>query len=118
MQRAVDCTSGQEGCNPATCRVNCALDVVDGLLRAAGTVRAEEVAALMALGWLPHQRKNAEGVLGLFCQLRRTMEERHYLAFYRLRRWLENHIQVSVRASDDSAGQVAALKLDRYCLEA
>lgn len=118
MQKAVDCTTGEQGCNPATCRINCALEVVDSLLRASATVRGEEVDALLDLRWLLHQRKNAESVLGLFCQLRRTMEERHYLAFYRLRRWLENHIQVTIQASDDSAQQLTPLKLDRYCLEA
>src|SRR5688500_1519454 len=99
MKQPADCTPGEEVCSPVSCRNTCALEVVDGLLRAAGSVRGDEVDGLLDLRWLLHQWKNAETTLSVFCQLRRSMEDRHYLAFYRLRRWLENHIEVTVQAS-------------------
>jgi hypothetical protein len=54
----------------------------------------------------------------LFCQLRRMMEERHYLSFYRLRRWFENQIEASVRIVRGTPERMVALKLNWYCLEA
>lgn len=107
-----------ELCLPATCRVACALEVIDGLLRAAGAVRGEEVDSLLDLRWVLRERTDAEAALALFCQLRRSMEERHYLAFYRLRRWLQNHIEVNVRLRVDDSGRTVGLKLERYCVEA
>ena len=104
-------------CGVTSCRPACALEAVDSLLRAAGAVRGEEVDALLDFRSLLRHRQDAEAVLSLFCQLRRAMEERHYLTFYRLRRWLENHIQVLVLSSGDFE-QETALKLDRYCIEA
>jgi hypothetical protein len=107
-----------ESCTVATCRRGCALEVVDGLLCETGTVRGEEVDALLDLRWLLRHREDAEATLFLFCQLRRAMEERYYLAFYRLRRWLEHHIEVNVFLHGGASERKVSLKLDRYCIEA
>jgi len=112
---ATICT--HEPCTSTTCRLTCALEVIDELLQAQGTVRGEEVDALLDLRSLLRHRENAEAALALFCQLRRTMEERHYLAFYRLRRWLENQIEATVRIVRGAPERTAALRLDWYCLE-
>ena len=45
------------------------------------------------------------------------MEERHYLAFYRLRRWFEHHVEANVRLARGMPERAAPLKLDWYCLE-
>jgi hypothetical protein len=104
---------------PATrCRRTCALDVVDGLLRETDAVRGEEVDSLLDLRSLLRRRENAEATLALFLQLRRSMEQRHYLAFYRLRHWLQNEIQVNVRVRRGELERTCKLKLDCYCIEA
>ena len=104
-------------CVPGNCRLGCSLEIIDALLRSHGTVRGDEVDMLLDLRWFLHHREDCENALALFCQLRVAMEERHYLAFYRLRRWLENHIQVNLRASSETE-LLIPLKLDRYCIEA
>jgi hypothetical protein len=108
----------QAACTRFTCRKTCALEVVDGLLRDAGSVRGEEVDGLLDFRWVLRHREDAEATLALFCQLRRAMEERHYLAFYRVRRWLENQIEVFVRLHPKGQELRAPLKLDFYCVEA
>jgi hypothetical protein len=105
-------------CAPAACRTGCALEVIDELLRAHGTVRGEEVDGLLDLRWMLNHRENAEAALGLFCTLRRMMEGRHYLAFFRLRRWLENHIAVTARSCRAVPERTVPLMLNNFCLEA
>jgi hypothetical protein len=107
-------------CTPANCNLNCALEVVDGLLRATHAVRGEEMDSLLDLRSLLRRREDPEATLASFCQLRRSMEDRHYLSFYRLRRWLENQIQVCISSSDadNEAIRIIPLRLNRYCLEA
>ena len=105
-------------CTPQSCRTGCALAVIDSLLRAQGTVRGDEVDLLLDLRWLIHHREAPEKALAIFCTLRRGMETRHYLACYRLRRWLENHLVAQVRIRPDAPERTANVKLDRYCLEA
>jgi hypothetical protein len=107
-----------ESCTVATCHESCALEVVDRLLQATGSVRGEEVDALLDLRWLLHRREDAEATLALFCKLRLAMEERHYLSFYRLRRWLENHLLLSIRPPGETRAHAVPVKLDRYCPEA
>lgn len=105
-------------CTFSNCRGTCALEVIDELLRTQGSVRGEEVDALLDLRWMLRRQEDAEAALALFCQLRRTMEERHYLSFYRLRRWLENQIEAIVRIVRGAPERRVALKLNWYCLEA
>lgn len=107
-----------ESCTIAACHESCALEVVDALLQATGSVRGEEVDALLDLRWLLHRRDDAEATLALFCKLRLAMEERHYLSLYRLRRWLENHLLLSIRPPGGTREHTVPVKLDRYCPEA
>jgi hypothetical protein len=107
----------QGPCTVASCRVTCGLDVVDELLRNQASVRGEEVDMLLDLRSLLRRRQDAEAALALFCQLRRAMEERHYLAFYRLRRWFENQIEANVRLVRGVPERKAKLRMDWYCLE-
>jgi hypothetical protein len=46
------------------------------------------------------------------------MEQRHYLAFFRIRRWLENHVIANVRTSPEAPVQMVGVKLSFYCVEA
>jgi hypothetical protein len=105
-------------CTVSTCRLPCALEVVDNLLHATGSVRGDEVDALLDLRSLLRHRQDASATLALFCQLRRGMESRHYLAFYRLRRWLENQVEAIVRVHRGDLERVTPVKLERYCMEA
>lgn len=105
-------------CTPATCNPRCALDIIDGLLRSSSAVRAEELDALLDLRWLLRHRQDAEAALVKFCALHRAMEERHYLVFYRLRRWLENQVEAIIRLRRGEPERTTPLKLERYRLEA
>jgi hypothetical protein len=100
------------------CRHACAVDVVDRLLQASASVRGEEVDALLDFRSLLRRRSDAEQVIAQFCTLRRMMEDRHYLSFYRLRRWLENHLEVRVTVRRNDPERLGRLRLDHYCVEA
>lgn len=115
------CPVGNETaeCGVRTCRQRCALDVIDELLRSPrDRVSGEEVDLLLDLRWQLRRRGEAEGALRLFCDLRVRMENRHYLAFYRIRRWLENQLVATVRRCPAAAERTLPVKLDHYCVEA
>lgn len=106
-------------CAGFVCRRRCALEVIDELLRLPRTqITGEETDLLLDLRWQLRQRTEAEAVLRGFCDLRRRMETRHYLAFFRLRRWLENHLLAVVRVCPAAEAQAVPVRLDHYCVEA
>jgi hypothetical protein len=70
---------------------------------------------LLDLRWQLRQQQDPEAALRLFCELRLQMEQRHYLAFFRIRRWLENHLVASVRLCPAAAPHAVPVKLDHYC---
>ena len=106
-------------CAPSRFRPRCALDVIDELLCAARSrVSGEEMDLLLDLRWQLRQRAEAEAVLRSFCDLRVRMENRHYLAFFRLRRFLENHLVASVRVCPAAEERTLPVMLDHYCVEA
>lgn len=105
-------------CEPGTCRWRCALEVIDELLCERGAVSGEEADHLLDLRWQIRQGNDAEAVLRIFCDLRLRMEHRHYLAFFRIRRWLENHVAASVQVCPAAEPHFTEIKLDRYCVEA
>jgi hypothetical protein len=94
------------------------MDVIDGLLRAPVAVSGADVDELLELRWQLRQRVDSEGTLRIFCDLRRRLEQKHYLAFFRIRRWLENHLHAIVRPSSEAKAEIVPLKLDHYCVEA
>lgn len=102
-------------CAPAFCQWRCALEVIDELLGARKGVSGEQMDALLELRWHVHQRREAEVALQLFCALRLEMEGGHYLAFFRIRRWLENHLVAAVRPAAGGALHFVPVKLDFYC---
>ncbi len=94
------------------------MEVIDELLSLrGGGVTGEETDLLLDLRWKLRQRTEAEEALRLFCDLRRRMESRHYLAFFRIRRWLENHLVAAVRICPAAPVNEVAVKLDHYCVE-
>ena len=106
-------------CAVSTCRQRCALDVIDELLRSPRErISGEEMDLLLDLRWQLRRRTEAEATLRLFCDLRIRLENRHYLAFFRLRRWLENHLVASVRVCPAAEERMLPVKLDHYCVEA
>jgi hypothetical protein len=98
--------------------VQCALQVIDKLLAEPQGVTGEDVDLLLDFRSLLRTRREAEKALRAFCELRRRLECRHYLAFYRLRLWLQHHIQVEVRPCQAATPVVIPLKLEFYCPEA
>ncbi len=105
-------------CLPSSCRSGCALSVVDELLRTPGAVNGEEADLLLDLRSHLRRREEADAVLRLFCDLRRRLETREYLAFYRLRRWLENHLTAEVRLCPAAEPQTVPVRLQFFCPEA
>lgn len=103
-------------CEPAGCHWRCALEVIDELL--AQPISGEEMDRLLDLRWQIRHHGNAENTLRSFCELRLRMEPRHYLAFFRIRRWLENHVVAAVRSCPAAEARTVPVKLDHYCVEA
>ena len=118
MDPAICSSSIATECGSSNCRQRCALEVIDELLREEGAVSGEEADLLLDLRWHLRHGQDAEGTLRLFCDLRIRMEQRHYLAFFRLRRWLENHLVATVQLCPAAEPHVTAVKFDRYCVEA
>ncbi len=94
------------------------MEVIDDLLAEPGAVSGEEMDQLLDLRWHLRHRDGAEQTLRLFSDLRRRMEQRHYLAFFRIRRWMENHVAAEVRLCPAAEPHVVSVKLDHYCVEA
>lgn len=111
-------TSLPAECAPARCHWRCALEVIDELLCQPGATSGLECDLLLDLRWKLRRLDDAEGTLRLFCDLRRQMEQRHYLAFFRIRRWLENHLLAGVRICPAANEHFVAVKLTHYCVEA
>ncbi len=111
-------TSLPADCAPAHCAGRCALEVIDELLSTPDAVAGEEADLLLDLRWKLSRREDAAGALKLFCDLRLRLEQRHYLAFFRIRRWIENHLLAAVRICPAAEAHLAPVKLDHYCVEA
>jgi hypothetical protein len=94
------------------------MEVIDELIGQTGSISRDEVDHLLELRWKLSQRDDVEGALKLFCDLRLRMEQRHYLAFFRMRRWLENHLLASLKICPEARPQFLPVKLDHYCVEA
>ena len=107
-----------DACFVGACRPKCSLEVVDELLSTPGAVTGEEVDLLLDFRSLLRARHEAEATLQVFCDLRRRLEQQHYLAFFRLRRWLENQMIAEVRSPSSAEIVRVPLRLDFYCVEA
>ena len=105
-------------CEPGKCRWRCAIEIIDELLSQRATITRSEADDLLDLRWKLLNADDAEGTLRVFCAVRRRMERRHYLAFFRIRKWLENNIVASVTWLPGVEPQRVNLKLDHYCVEA
>ncbi len=105
-------------CVVVACHWRCALEVIDELLGQPGAIAGEDADLLLDLRWQLRQGRDAEAALRLFCELRLRLEQRHYLAFFRIRRWLENHLVASVRICPAAEPQIVPVALDHYCVEA
>jgi hypothetical protein len=93
------------------------LEIIDELLALHG-VSGEATDLLLELRWLVRQSRDAEATLRVFCDVRRRLEQQHYLALFRIRRWLEGRLQARVRLVAHGAERIVPVKLDHYCVEA
>jgi hypothetical protein len=107
-----------DACAPARCQWRCALEVIDELLAAREAISGEEMDRLLDLRWQLRRAEDAEAVLKIFCELRIRMERKHYLAFFRIRRWLENHVVAAVRICPAADPVFVPVELSHYCVEA
>ncbi len=108
----------QEQCTALNCRPGCALEIIAQLLAEPEAITAEDADSLLDLYYLLSRREDAEGVLRLFCALRPRLESRHYLLFYRLRRWLQNQVRAAIRARPGAAPVIQQVNLRGYCVQA
>jgi hypothetical protein len=114
-----NCLSTLEtNCGPSGCRWRCPIEVIDELLSQRSLITGSEADDLLDLRWKLLQADDAEGVLRLFCLVRLRMEQRHYLAFFRIRRWIENHMVAAVILRPGAGEKQVRVKLDHYCVEA
>lgn len=105
-------------CPAMRCRLSCSLEVIHSLLGNGELISGEEADLLLDLHQLIKSRVQAEMALKLFCELRRRLEFREYLAFYRLRRWFEAHVVAELRMPHTSEPQRLPVRLNGYCVEA
>jgi hypothetical protein len=116
---ATNCLSTIEtDCEPNGCRWRCPIEVIDELLSQPSLITGNEADDLLDLRWKLLQADDAEGMLRLFCRVRLRMEQRHYLAFFRIRRWIENHMVAVVILRPGAEEKQVSVKLDHYCVEA
>ena len=102
-----------------TCPLNDGFAVLDQLM--AGLSPEHESQALdLALDLRCALRSHApaETVIAIFLALRRAAEERHYLPCYRLRSWLQSHLQAWVRLGRRQPALPVSLRLDQLDLNA
>ncbi len=94
------------------------MEVIDELLCKHNSISGDEADQLLDLRWKLGRREDAEVALRLFCDLRIRMEQRHYLSFFRIRRWLESYVLASVHTAATKEAELFPVRLDHYCLEA
>jgi len=114
---AVPPTSCREDCVPAHCHPGCSLEAIAQLLTPPSDITGEEADSLLDLHHLLKGRRDAEGALRLFCDIRWRLEHRHYLLLYRLRRWLENQVLAEVHPNNSATPVLVPLRLSFYCVE-
>lgn len=95
-----------------------AIAAVDDLLSTPNAVTGEEVDLLLDFRFQLRARNDADATVRQFCDLRRRLEARHYLALYRIRRWLEKNLVATVRSCQAAEPHMVPVKLDHYCVEA
>jgi hypothetical protein len=99
------------------CPLNSGVAVTDQLLAAiTRDHRADDfesvLDAALDLRLLLAAEADAESILKAFCRLRRIAEDRHYLACFRLRRWLESNFSACVFFDRSQPPTCVALRLD------
>lgn len=102
----------------AACPLNTGCAVLDQLmaaLAAEGDFEGLDAALDLRLALATDE---TEAILGQYFQLRGRVGERHYLACYRLRRWLEGQYSALVTLSRMSPACEVALHLDAVSLQA
>ena len=96
----------------ADCPLNHGVFVLDQLLAALSENRdAAGLDAALDLRLALAGKAEPAIVLALFFRLRATVEESHYLACYRLRRWLDAHYVAHVQLDRSRPAKAVALQL-------
>lgn len=100
------------------CPLNDGVAVLDQLLASLmGEAESAAFDSALDLRWLLSIAGDATEIIREFYVLRSLIEERHYLACYRLRRWLESQLVAWVAAERHQPEQRVSLKLDSTCLD-
>lgn len=98
---------------PGACPLNQGLAVVDQLLAAITREGSrEELDAALDFRLILAHTSDPAAILRGFFALRSVAEERHYLALYRLRRWLESQFVAIVHVDRHSPPRRVHMKLD------
>jgi hypothetical protein len=96
----------------------CGHAIIDALLAESGTTDPSLADQLLDLKFALLQRRDAEETLAHFYRVRSPLEQGHYLASYRLRRWLERQMKVSVSPGRDYPARSYPLRLTPSSIDA
>ncbi len=96
----------------------CEHTILDSLLAESGTADPALTDRLLDLKFTLLQRDDAQETLERFYRVRPRLEQGHYLASYRLRRWLERQIRVSVSPGRGYPAHTYSLSLTPPSLDA
>jgi hypothetical protein len=100
------------------CPLNHGVAALDQLLASLmGEDNSEAFDAALDLRSLLSNATDATAIIREFYRLRSLVEERNYLACYRLRRWLEGQLIAWVSPQRHQAERSTAVRLDAMCID-
>jgi hypothetical protein len=104
--------------SPTGCPFHDGAATLDGLMAEAAGERDDEfLNAALDLRSLMVERRKAEACLAQLFALRARLDGRHYLAFYRVRRWVQREIVAQIRPDRTSPWAARDLPLDAARLD-
>ena len=102
----------------SSCPLNHGVAALDQLLASLrGDDDSEAFDTALDLRSLLSNATDATAIIREFYRLRSLVEERHYLACYRLRRWLEGQLIAWVSPQRHHAERATAVRLDAMCFD-
>lgn len=112
MQIRPDASSSTMPIRSGLCPFHDGPETLDALLAGMDCDDSQPLDACLDLRSLMSARASAEACLAQACHIRRLLDGRHHLAFYRVRCWLRREIAVEVRAHRGEPWTRHALPLD------
>lgn len=105
------------GYGPALCPFHDGPETLDGLLAEIDPENVRLIDAVLDLRFLLREGGDLAAAMRQVFVVRSLLEERHYLAFYRVRRWLGRTVHIEYRGGPGEAWSAAALPLGAARIE-